>query len=192
MALEADDARLRGNVDDLSRLPLDHAGHDLARQQEGRAQIHRHGGVPVGNLGILQPVDEGNAGVVHQDVDVAEIGQRIMCRLYRTIGARHIGRDRHAAPADCLNSGLHLGQALAVAAHGGDVGARIGQHFASFDANALARPRHQRVLALEAKSFRPVTHCLTSGFWRSSCGERHRSMASTGNRTCREWDASSS
>ena len=44
----------------LPALLRDHAGREFARQEEGRAEVHRHGGVPVLNRGLQQRVEQGD------------------------------------------------------------------------------------------------------------------------------------
>ena len=130
-------------------------------------------------------VDQRDAGIVDQDVDGAE--SRRAHPSPPSPGrprVRHVGGDRHAAAALRLDGGLHLGQALR---HRGPRRRCRRRHrpapWPSRGRCPWWPPSPARACPSSAKSFRPLTHCLSSRFrqsllWRTV----NRSMARKANR----------
>src|SRR5581483_374212 len=87
-------ARGRGQVDDAAApRGLDH-GHGLARAVEHAVQVHRDAALPVLGADVLHLGGRaGDAGVVHQDVEPAEVLLRLLEQPLDVRQARDIGAD---------------------------------------------------------------------------------------------------
>src|SRR6476469_1053255 len=67
----------RGDVDDAAVILLDHAPHDCLATNEGTVEIDAQHLAPFVEIGLpYRLVDTGDAGIVDQDVDLAECFQR--------------------------------------------------------------------------------------------------------------------
>jgi hypothetical protein len=62
----------RGEVDDAAPMAPAHAGQDGLRHQEARFQVDRDQFVPIPLGDLFDALHAGDAGVIHQDIDVAE------------------------------------------------------------------------------------------------------------------------
>jgi hypothetical protein len=80
------------------------------------------------------------------------------------VGRRHVGRDGHAAAALGFDRLLDLREPVPVAAHGGNVGAGIGEDLARLHPDSLGGASDQRGLAVEREALDPVGHGRSSYF----------------------------
>src|ERR1700731_447779 len=99
----------RGDVDDAAVFLLDHRGHDRLAADEGAVEIDAQHLAPFLEVGLPHRlVDAGDAGIVDEDVDLAERLQRRIPRLLDRGEVRYVDLERGDAIADLLR-GL-LGQ----------------------------------------------------------------------------------
>ncbi len=72
----------RGDVHDAPVLLLEHRGHDRLADDEGAVEVDAQHLVPLGEVGLPHRlVDAGDAGIVDEDVDLAEGGERRIAGL---------------------------------------------------------------------------------------------------------------
>ena len=97
---------------------LPHVGRDRLGDQKRALQVHRKIPVPGLFIEVVEPPGHGAAaGVIHQDVDGAELGDDLLRHRRDVIRAGHIGQGLDGAPArlpDRPDHLLHRGRIAAV------------------------------------------------------------------------------
>src|SRR4030081_475453 len=93
----------RGDVDDTAVILLDHARYDRLAADEGPVEIDAQHLAPFLEVGLpYRLVDSGDAGIVDENVDLAERFERGVSRLLNRGKIRHVDLDRGHACADFL------------------------------------------------------------------------------------------
>lgn len=82
-----------GNVDDPSPPSLLHLGQGVSCSVEGRAEIERDDLFPNVLGELLDGADVLHAGIVDQDVDLPEVGNRLLDEVLGVAGLGEIGED---------------------------------------------------------------------------------------------------
>ena len=75
---------------DVAGAALDEMRHDGARDEEGPREVHRDRSSELGRRYLLDPLDEEEAGVVHDDVRDAALGEDAADRPVNGCGIRHV------------------------------------------------------------------------------------------------------
>jgi hypothetical protein len=132
----------RPDVDD-GRRPL--FGHDAAAEdlgaQPGAAQVHIDEACPLVVGQLQERHDRLDAGVVHQDVDRAEVGRRRLEHPFDVRALRHIALHGDGAAAVGALQGVRgLGGPIEVDVVDGDARPALRQHVGDAAADAAARP----------------------------------------------------
>ena len=140
----------RADVDDAPPLALLHAGHSRARRVEGRGQIDGNDRVPLLDGELLHGRHVLDAGVVHQDVDRAEVALRLGDHLRDLIVAEHVCR----VEGDAGGMLFDLGDSLLVVLLGAEpvenhVGAVLGERMGDAQTDARGRPGDDSGLTFE-------------------------------------------
>src|SRR5258706_2033574 len=103
----------RGDVDDAAVILLDHRRHDRLAADEGPVEVDAQSLAPFLEVGFpYRLVDSGDAGIVDENVDLAERFERGVFRLLNRGKIRHVDLERRNARADFL--GGFLGERLVV------------------------------------------------------------------------------
>src|SRR5216684_521397 len=93
----------RGDVDDAAVVPFHHVRHDRLAADEGPVEIDAQDLAPFLEVGFpYRLVDPGDAGVVDENVDLAESLERGVARLFDRGEIRHVDLERGDAGADFL------------------------------------------------------------------------------------------
>src|SRR6266851_8771477 len=93
----------RGDVDDAAVVPFHHVMHDRLAADEGSVEIDAQDLAPFLEVGFpYRLVDPGDAGVVDENVDLAEGLERGVARLFDRGEIRHVDLERGDAGADFL------------------------------------------------------------------------------------------
>ena len=146
------------DVDDLPLARPFHVGNHRPGGQKRPREIHRDDPMPVGHVGLL----DGNpwrvahdAGVVHQDVDAAEVVEGLLCALQGLLlrGHVHLHRQR-LAPLRRHQPGGPL-DAREVHVGGADVGAFRRQPHRIRPAQARGRAGNQGNAILKSHGSAP-------------------------------------
>src|SRR6202035_2878544 len=101
----------RGDVDDAAVFLLDHRWHDRLAADEGPVEIDAQDLAPFLEVGFpYRLVDSGDAGIVDENVDLAECSERRVSSLFNGGKIGHVDLERGDAGAD-FPGGL-LGEGL--------------------------------------------------------------------------------
>jgi hypothetical protein len=134
----------------------DHRRGELAREEEGRAEVHRHDLVPLDERDVGRGAEARDAGVVDEDVDGAPVGKRTASSGDCAVRVGHVGADGEAAAALRFHGGGSLTQTILVPGDGDDVGTSLGEDLADAEADALGGAYHQSLAARQREAVAPV------------------------------------
>lgn len=153
VALMGDD---RADVHDLRRLRGAEERERLTHEDERRANVRRHDGIKLVRGDVLEWACLDDGRVVHEDVEATLFLERFDEGEDGSLILEIAGVDESAGvearPSRCLIAGLRrLDQARLGAAHDRDGAAECRQPPGDRGANARARSRDQRPLALDAR-----------------------------------------
>src|SRR6202023_615588 len=85
----------RGDVDDAAVFPGEHRRHDRLAADEGAVEIDAQHLAPLIEIGLpYRLVDAGDAGIVDENIDLAERLQRGISRLFNRGEIRHVDLER--------------------------------------------------------------------------------------------------
>src|SRR5471030_2669063 len=103
----------RGYVDDAAVFLFDHRGHDRLAADERPVEIDAQHLAPFVEVGFpYRLVDPGDAGIVDENIDLAERPKRGVTRLLDRGKVRHIDPERGDAGADGLGGLLRERQVM--------------------------------------------------------------------------------
>ena len=157
----ADDAADRGDVDDaaIARLGAHHGARGGAHQHEGRGEVDGDDVVPLIVLHHHEQVVLGEAGVVDEDVEPAELGDRLVDQLgHLRLVAEVAGADVHAR----AELGGQLLELVDLAPGDGDRRPLLVQRAGDAAADAAGCAGDQRRLVGEIEHVRPLLHFVSS------------------------------
>ncbi|SOY55961.1 hypothetical protein CBM2585_A60166 [Cupriavidus taiwanensis] len=155
--------RAAGDVDDAAPLARDHAVDGGLDQLDRGQHVGVERGQPVAALPVAEIARRRAAGVVDQDVEVAEFGGRVQRRL-APFRRGDVGRHRdYAAAMARAQVGRGLFQRLGASRHDHHVDALGRQRIGAGKAQALAGAAYQRMLAAQSQIhvILPSLLCLT-------------------------------
>lgn len=132
------------DVDDMAAVALHHARHYETCHSEQALDVSVHHGVPVVVAAFVLGLEaEGEAGVVHQHVDVLPFGRQALDALRGRLAVAHVEEERQhlgALGGELLADFL---QALGVAAGEDETVAVGGEFFGASEADAARRACNQ-------------------------------------------------
>src|SRR6266446_2874132 len=112
-----------------------HVGQDGLAAQEGAGEVHVEDAAPLLFVQVLHQLRRGDARVVHQDVDPAEVGHGLAHQGVDLVGLADVCGHRDGPPAPLLNGFRGRCRTLSVDIGHGHGGAGFGQHGGDARAN---------------------------------------------------------
>ena len=138
----------RGDVDDLAALPRDHAVlADRLAHQEDRADVEVHHLVPGLERVILGCRAPGGAGVVDEDVHLAETRHRVLRHPHDLARLAHVGSDPERLDAALLQMPGRFLEVAGLARGEQDAGAGLAERLGDLQAEAARAAGDERGLA---------------------------------------------
>ena len=146
-----DEPVCRSDVDDAAELVLAHRRQRRARGMERRRKIDGQDRVPLLDRKLLERRDVLDAGVVHQNIEAAEVIQRHGDHVGDRRGLRHVGRRIAHLDAELRNDlGLRFGDVFRLAeAVEHDRGACCCERASNAEPDAAGRAGDERHVALQ-------------------------------------------
>jgi hypothetical protein len=133
-----------GDVDDASPALLEHGTGDLLGTEICRSEIGLQDGVPIGALHAHDELVAGDAGIVHQDVNLVELGDRGFNGGLDLLFIGDVESERCRLSAGRGNFVYQLIQLVLIARGDGDCRARRGESQRAGPSDALRRACDQR------------------------------------------------
>ena len=154
----AQPGRHRRHVENLAAAPSEHPGEERGGQADGRHEVDRQHLVDLGVGCLLDPAALGDAGVVDQQVDAAELVVGPPGEVADRIEVGEV--DRPGPAVGCVRpaSLRHLGQAVGPAGADTHGGPRLGEGHGQCGADARRGAGHQRNPTLERAV--PLVHVV--------------------------------
>ena len=146
----------RADVDDAAVAVRNHAPRDRLRDEEAAAQIGVENDVPVVPGDVERGLANVAAGIVDEDVNLAEGGFGLGRHALDALLVAHIKLERDSAAAERFDLGFECSQRLARAAGENKIGSGAGQCAREVLAKAAAGAGDDGDLAGEIEDFRPV------------------------------------
>ena len=170
LAGEAHEAADRADVDDAAGALLDHGAEDGAGEIEGALEVRLEHGVPIAARHAHREGVAGDAGVVHEDVAAAEVGEDLVAGFLHRIEVGHIDRvGFRRTRGGGVDIGCDFCGVCLRAADDGDFGAFGGEGFCDGFADAAAGARDDGDLVFESfvahvwKGFNSARRCAARG-----------------------------
>src|SRR5208283_4767507 len=139
-----------GDVDDAAPALLQHGADHRLDEQERASQVGVEDFVPVGALHAHDQLIAGDAGIVDQDVDLAELREGGLHFGLDLLFVADVHLERGSFPALTLDLAGELLQLFMIARAQRDLGPGFGQHQRTRTTYPLRRPSYQRNSALDS------------------------------------------
>ena len=147
LARIAENAGDRGDIDDAPGTAAHHVAQDAAGQDEHRGQVDGDDVVPLFVLHAHEQIVVGNAGIVDQDVDLAESLLRFLAEFGHCGAVAEIARQHEHAAAELAGESVEL---ILVGARNRDGRALCVQRLGDRPADAAGGAGDQRAFALRS------------------------------------------